>query len=1464
MRAKALARALPAVLLLAVLLTLPRALPAAQPLDRQLTVAELVSAVDVDRVLRHVEYFSSLGSRVPGYEGFYRAADYIKTFWKGLGFDVREEEFEVAAPIVKRVSIKAEVPGSGIVEVPAYLLWPNHVNPCPYTSPASGDTLVYAGSGDLEEFNYIDVNGSFVLMEFNSRWYWKYSAMLGAKGVFFVEPDDTVVTEAVQKVFNIPLNFPRALIPRNEGERLKEVLKKYGKIRIWVDVRVEWENVLVYNIIAEVKGIDEKLSSEVAIVGAHYDSWSITPQLAPGATDAIGISYLLEFSRVLKNHPPLRTVWLVAFAGHYQALAGGREFVDFHFSELGTKLKMMITLDLAGSSDVLAAYATGSMYTYNRPRDILPQYDQWLTAFVKWASEIENVTGEPARLIDGVRWSWPPWVMNSPPFEPFPRYFEAEVFTKACYGGGLGFVTTNALRKYQWTFMDTADRLNVGNIARQIRVLTPLIYNSINMERIPYSLYPRRFFGAIDHGIVSAVLQLGKYNVTTHMFNDYAHKDAVIFVAMGYYPVFTLVMKPNSTGAAELKGIGAMPPTFIDAQAYVLDPETGRILSATDTGPFGTGVFGTGRAFTVQVARGHRYIPVFNCSSIALSGFFDPLLLSGPQSLGVEPLNFISHSYLVWRDVLIAGSEAMVFVEPSTPVEVVVRSWGLGGRVVAVLNNASEAYPSGRGYILRWGETLSLSVLDAITNTYYLAKGRGEFLRSKMTANPRMLAYLDKMGEYMSRALEARSKGAWGDFAKFCMVAWHYVIGAYDSTISLLFDVSQTAVFFFFLSVAFALLATRLLSRTASGKKQVLVAVATLAAANAVVAAIHPGYVISNNVWMLVSGISVALLVLVVVYSVIDEFNIAVSELSVSILGFHTADVRRSTVLSAAISMGLENLRKRALRTALALVSIVATVTALVLFTTVGMMLVLHARSVGEAPYTGVLIRRPFVQLYMPFYETYIDIFPALMSGSAAKFRALPRAWIYPAGQSLFLAWGPNASGIRCILAITPEESKMLEPALNGTYFISPNVPAIIMTPAMAKRLSDVLGRPVDLGSTVNIYGVNMTVVGLVDRQSAIALLYRDLDGVPVLPPDPISTGTAGVYSPLDPDAIVIVPYGFALRYFNSLPNVIRVSADAASEDYVREKANDVSLLVPFDIAYGVRGGVASVVTKRDIYAFGGVESTVLPLALSALSILTMMLGAIYERRREIYTLTTVGAAPSHVEMIFLMEGATLAFIGAYLGYVVGAVTLYIMWNLGVVPPGLIPNVSSGVVLIVLAVIISTVILSTLYPAVRASRMATPSLLRRWTVESRPRGDSWEVRMPFVAARDEALGLLAFISEYMEAVSSERERSRVFMLVSPPQLASEEGGFRLSARLHMAPFDTGIIQDAAVVARQLPGGNYAFDVVFRRLQGPESIWLTSTRAFIGELRKQFLAWRALSSNEKARYIEKVKGKISAI
>jgi len=1503
--------------------------------------ASSIGQIDFSNVLKHIEFFSNLGSRVTGYEGFYNAAKYIKNYWGDvLGLNVIEEKFRIASPIVKKYSLKVEIPNEGVIKTEAYPLWPNHVNPCPYKSPENGDRLVYVEQGLPEDFDGLNVDGAFVLMDFNNRWYWKNVALFNGKGVIFLEPEDTIGTQAVQKVFSVPINFPRLYITGEAASLLKEKILKHGELKIWINSLMVWENVEAANIIAVIEGTDPNLMKEVAIIGAYYDSWSIVPQLSPGATDSMGISFLMEMARLLKLNPPKRTVWLVAFAGHYQALAGAREFIEDHFNELREKIKMMISLDLASDSDIVAAYATGVMYGYNRPRDLIQYYDGWMRQISAWLDEIESETKETVHFIDGVRWVRPPWIANSPPFEPFLKYFEAEVFTEACYGGGLGFVTTNAFRKYQYTPFDTFSRIKPENLRRQIAILWPVIYNSVNIDSIPYPLYPRRF-GAVDHGLVTATLQLGVYNKTINMFNDYANENAVIFVsvgptmgsttsivAVGLQPAayvgasqsiivqgvtvglfaapptvgsggtittaslsaplgFTVVLKPDENGRVELKGI--KPLTGVDAQGYVLDPETGKIICATDTGPFGTGIFRLGglfgqpssaaaptltpglggisylmeagawaRAFTVQVVHGHRYIPLFNASSIALLGFFDPLLLTGPQSLSVEILNFISHSYFVWRDVLSTWPEAMVFMEPNVPAEIVVRSQG---KIIAVLNNATSFNPEGQGYKLPHGETLIVTVLDAIKNIFYLTNYRGGFLESKMSVNPKMLLFLSLMRQYMQLADDAAKSGAKGRFYSYSIAAWQYALSAYDASLSLLYDVVQTASFFFFVCVAFIIFVTRFIGKKITGGlKQILVILALFATANFVLSLIHPGYTISSNIWMLLNGLSVIFYVILLLYVIIDELNSALSSVSVSMLGFHRSDIERGTVLISALSMGIENLKKRPLRTMLSLSTIIITITAMTLFTTIGVMVFSYARPLGSAPYTGVLLKRPPQQLSMPISEIYTISLPDVMSINLTNFSAMPRAWIYPSGQSLFLSWGGNASGIRGIMAITVDEAQMLKGAIKpgkGFTFVPEIKYSVLMAESLAERLGQMLGYQIEPGKTkINIYGINMTVVGILDKDFATAILSKDLDQNSIVMPDPLSTGLTGLYSPLDLDTVIIVPYDFAMECLNVQPNAIRLSSESPqlSLASIFDKSFKMALTFPFEISYGVKDDVAGAVTKRDIYSLGGMENLLIPLLLSSLTILSMMLSAVYERRREIATLSTVGLSPSHIGAIFVMESIALAFLGSFLGYVIGAGVTSILWNLRMFPQSLVPNVSSGVIVIVMGIMMLATIISSIYPMMKASSLATPSLMRKWRIGSKPVGDQWSIELPFSATSDEASGLLCFISEYFEAFAT--ERAGLFMLLSPIELTQKENAQVLKAHLQLSPFDAGIIQNLHIIAKMVSAEMYGFEILIERLHGVESLWTTANRSLIGEIRKQFLIWRALSSKEKKSYIEK--------
>lgn len=1497
-----------------------------------------IGSLSFENILEHVETLSGFGSRVVGYDGFFEAADYIKAYWSSLGFEVREEKFDMVTPIVEDCSIKVETGDGTILEFEAYPLWPNHVNPCPYTSPEEGDRLIYVEGGIPEDFDGSNPKEAFVLMEFNNRWYWKNAALFGAKGIIFLEPEETTGIQAIQKVFSIPINFPRLYVRGQTASYLKNLVKQRGEVKIWVNSKMKWEQKKVSNIIAVIEGSNPDTRDKVAVIGAYYDSWSIVPQLSPGATDSIGISFLLELGRLLKDTPPERTVWLVAFAGHYQGLAGGREFMEKHFDELASKLEMMLSVDLASESDILAVYATGSMYGYLQPQTLLARYSRWLgDIFSKWKPAIESAMGEEYHVINGVTWSDPNWIRSSRPFEPFPIYFEAEIFTEACYGGGLGFVTTNTFKIYQYTPLDTVDKLIQDNIRKQVSFLWPILYNCVNME-VTYFLAPKRI--ATDWGLITLTIQLATYDKITDWFRSYYHEDAIFLVSVsgisssqqqvvyagfsapssigslrsavvqgvtvGLFasssgvsqgqvqqgslatPLgFTMVAKPDAQGQVVIKGI--RPLTGIDVQAYVIDPETGKILCATDTGPFGTtklrygGLFGQAaaaaaptltagmealvylaasgegaRSFNLFAPPWWRYVPIINVSSIAILGLIDPVNIKDAAGLTLEVYNFISHSYLIWRDTLSPWPETMAFIQPDVPVEILIKS---GGRIVAILNNASSKYPEGQGYLLKHGETKILTMFDAVDSVFYLAQARAGFLMERMSANPKLVLHLEKMNSFRKASEEDLQNGKLGEFYSLSIACWQYALHAYLSSFELTYDVVNTASFFFFLSAAFIILVARLIARREAGVKRMMYIIALFLVVNVLLGLIHPGYAISSNIWMLINGLAIILFSILLVYVVIDEFNDAVKSISQSILGYHKSDIERNSFIFSAFSIGVENLKKRYIRTALTLSTIIITVLAMTMFTTMGLVVTSYKTELGTMPaYTGFLIKKPLPDIInVPLSELYMMGINDIASQGLGEFQACPRTWIYPPGMKMFVTWAnATKSSIRAILGITPEEAKLLEPALSsGTTFMEGAERVALVSSGLASQLSEDLGIEVKVGTSISVYGMPVTVVGILDDELSKSV-FKDLDGGDFVPLNPTSSLTSGAPVYLDVKEVLIVPYDFARNIFNAQPNIIVLhSGTSIKTEDLGQRAYDLALILPFDIFFGsMQHESSGKVATRDVYLISGTENMLVPLTISALTILSMMLSAVYERTKEITTLSTLGLSPRHIGSIFLIESIALAFIGSFIGYITGAGVMTLLWRLNMFPKELIPNVSSGVIIIVMGVIILVTVLSSVYPIVRASKLATPSLLRKWQIGSKPVEDRWSVALPFNATTSETLGVLEFLAEYFEASSSTSGRAGLFILLKPAEIIQEDNRKILKVQLQLSPFDAGIIQNLEVVCQRIGTDRYGFGILINRLLGTENLWVTANKNLLSELRKQFLFWRALGVSDKAKYIER--------
>ncbi len=1513
----------------------------------QQTGVDELAELNFNNILQHIQTLTSFGSRVTGYDGFYEAADYIKSYWESLGLTVTSESFNMVTPITEKAVLTVQLPNGSLIEMQVYPLWPNQINTCPYQSPEEGDNLIYVSQGLPEDFDGLNPEGTFVLMDFNNRWYWKNSATFGAKGVIFLEPDSTTCVEAVQKTFSVPLNFPRLYVRGENATLLRELVSQQGEVKIWVDSRMVWEEKTVSNLVAVVEGTDPTLSSEIVIIGAYYDSWSIVPQLSPGATDSMGIAFLLELSRLLSESRPERTIRLVAFAGHYQGMAGAREYLDSHFSELRSTIKMMFSLDLASDSDITAVYATGSMYQYDRPAQFLRYYSPWLSdIFAEWLPDFEQQLNQESRLINGIQWSYPDWIVGYVPFEPFPKYFEAEVFTETCYGGGLAFVTTDTFRLYQYTPFDTYANVQQGNLERQVIFLWPVLYNSASFFDNFGQLSPGRDdrTGVADHGLVDMTIQLATYNKTSNYFNKYSNDNGLFFVSVGpnsnaagsvlvaglsvsagtgsarsafvlgviagvftVAPVqtsggivssgalspgigFSIVVKPDEEGKVVIKGL--RPRCGIDAQGYVFDPDTGEVLCATDTGPFGTllirqgTLFGaassaaaptatpgtsglgylmstgrTARSFSDNSAHGFRFVPIINVTAIALVGYLNLWSMGSSQTLSIDILNFVSHSYLVWRDVLEFSPEAMVFAQPGTTVEILIRA---GSTVVSVLNNASSAVPNGQGYTMVKGKTSVLTVFDAAENIYYLANQRGGFLQSKMSGNAKLSLYLDGMYRLKQLADEARQNGENGKLYSYSIAYWLYAVNTYVTSFSLIYDVVNTATFFFFLSAAFVVFMGRLAFSRETGIRRMLSIIILFVLTNVALSIVHPGYTIASNVWMLIDGLAVILFSFLLLYIVLDEFNSAISTISKSVLGSHRSDIERGSLIMSSLSMGVENLKKRPMRTALTLTTIIITVSAMTLFTTMGVMVQPRTSSVGTATYTGLLLKRPIPpasNIGNPISELYMIAMKDIAAEGLSEFQLNPRAWIYPSGQNMFIIWNATTSSVRGMLAMTAEESEILEGARvpgQGDVFEPGMVNSIIITDTLAEEMSTDLGINVTYGTRLNLFGVTVTVRCIIFEDIGNALLSKDLDRSAIVPPDPLSSGLSGVPSPLSLSGIIIVPYDFATEYFNVQPNAIALSSDSATltlNDLGQRAFDMVLTLQQFDVSYGIEGEVnAQQITTRDIYMLRGEENMIIPLLLSSLTLLSMMLSAVFERTREIRTLSTIGLSPRHIGAIFITESVALAFLGSFLGYITGASVTTVLYNLNIFPKDLIPNVSSGVVIIVMGVMMAATMLSSIYPVSKASKMVTPSLLRKWRVGSKPVGDLWSIGLPFSATPDESVGVLEFLTEFFEA--SATERTGLFMLLKPVELKQEDDRRTLSARLQLSPFDAGVIQDFSVISRSIAPDKYGFEILIKRLEGLESLWITTNKALLDIIRKQFLIWRALKQDDQKKYIEK--------
>jgi hypothetical protein len=1476
---------------------------------------------DIAAILKHVEALSSLGSRLTGYEGCRLAAGYIASVLRGYGLEVRLHNYTVVVPVDKGSELIIEFRNGTKLALKAHALWPNGVNPSPTPPGGLEGPLLYAGTGSLSEFNGKPVKGSIVLMEYESGSNWLNAAKLGAKAVVFIGPEKVPpYFEALAKFLDTPLNFPRLYVPSSYGALLRRAAEE-GATAVVVS-RIAWEVVEATNVIGVLRGA----VNDAILVTAHYDSWSVVPALASSAHEALAPAFLLELARILSAQRPYRTVWFVFFSGHWQALAGAREFVETYYFgpevESGAFKPVMLInvgdLDPRGFGLQLLRGGSGTFYaTTGNAGGITLRYAWVLRKILDYLADpalrslIANMTGlDPSSYVRDFFTNDMYWGT-----EQYPYMLDSE---PAEMTRGVSFTIQTAFASKQWLGSPVSDLEDLKQRAHALRpqllVITHIVSSFVNEKEWGYrwdEVSPSRLYivpGGFSQyaGFITLKGKVIQYNFSSGWYSPVPR--ALVRVYLGFhsgsfyfpfpYPFNKIVAFADEKGEFEVHGLAPYPfiPGFgavggglvrsmYVADAWVVNQTTGEILYAPDLGLYGS------KALPPRVSPlshpDYITVVVNRFNTIVLFDLVNPkegrpAAIPDPRivTYGDSPSFFLAlggvlqvQDFETRGEPLVYGAYyngyetvGLAFFMPRSRAAVLFRVGGLakpvGGRPTIVLVNASRESPEGSGIGESW--VVEFSALRYAQDLLLLTKHRYEGLESRGVRSASAEEKIRIAESLLVNATASLERMEYDKAHALAMAAWSVACSAYEEVMSLIDDSSRTGLFFFTLIVASAVFLERLLLH-GEGLRRLLSMVALGALLLLSFSAVHPALNVMTSPPMAVLGMVVFVLFALTAGVLADETQKAMKEAAYRLLGAHAVEYGRLGLAATSFTVAIEGMRKRRARTLLTLVTLVTVAVAVTSLTSISPYVGVEEVVVGRAPaYSGLLLKSG---LGVPPLDVYHPTLAEMVSGIVgARGVVLPRAWYYPPSIGPRVGVyglvtperefrGNQSYRVLAVLGMTGKDVEWtLGPYLTpgSRAFLEGETFACIVPDSLAKLLN------VSVGDRVNFQGVSLLVVGVFNSSllQLAANVTRDLDGLSIAPIDPHYVQQLGlgvlvpaqqVPPPVSWSSLLVVPLELALR-MGGYVAAVSVRAPPGGPGALLEAGRLLALALDVPVYASKEGSVVRFSRYPTFVAFGW-ELIPVVLVIGALNVLVTLLGNLREKTKEIYVYSAVGLSPSGAVIMFLVETSVFAVLGAFVGYYLGFLLNRAFLQLGFLPPGFAFNYASLFTIISISVLLAAAMLTSLYPARVAASLITPSLERKWKPPTKPRGGVWEVPMPLsLPSLEEARGLVEFLQEYYEGAGAEKPSFRVVRVARPEPL-------RLQLEVALAPYELGMTQTAEIAAEYSKVENrYRVATVLKHVSGPEKMWASYAYFFIDDLRKQLLLWRALSAEERQRYI----------
>lgn len=1133
------------------------------------------------------------------------------------------------------------------------------------------------------------------------------------------------------------------------------------------------------------------------------------------------------------------------------ALADARKQLDsaqdaLALSELrqNRRIAASVSLHLSSHGTAVGAFERGWMYEFrdsvNRSR-----------FFTELADALSKAAQNDSRYRNTLR---PSALESWRGFLPDTPHLAGEVAALAGLPG-ITLATVHDARSRWGTPQDTLDNVNISNLKSQQKLVSRLLHGLASAPLPDSGGTPLDSYTTLS----------GRANLLRQgeVFPDQPATGTVFLAFHGNAHFFAMV---DNFGTFRIPGLGNYRhvPHKAVLEGFAFDKASGLARWAVDK-PM------TGKpAYRIKMKRKEvgTDLVMFGCSQITFPDTLEPRTWRYMTRTKLIDARTEARPLRYWYSRLDTRDSTLgtYFLAPDVPLKLTLSDTVVERKVI--LLNADADAPSGHGYIAGRQTIVPEATYRAAQDMWSLMRPRINTLEQSGIVSDSIREIRRQGEKALKQAEQARSKQQWREYMNASQAALALASRVYNDVDATQKDVLAGVLFYIALFIPFAYCMERLLFGFTDIARRIAAFIVLLLLIIAAIYMVHPAFGLTYSPMVVILAFFILGLSVLVSGIIFFRFEREMIALQHRVQQVRGSGISKFSAFAAAFTLGVSNLRRRPLRTFLTCATLTILTFTVMNFTAVKSRQISGwAQFAPDAPYEGYLVKNTSWQ---DIPELAAEDIPRIF-GTHAK--GAPRAWYVTGDDTRAPVIPVHARDGKTLgrgvvgLSHTEPDVTGLDRVLScGRWFKADEPFAVLLPASLALQLNVVPG------DTVTIWGLPFTVSGCIANGGLQNT--PDLDGEPITPifyPSEAATRLSEAeaeaieegedvatltsrYRHVDGDSTIIIPYETLMSLGGGAGRLKAIAVKPSAKDTGTASPGDRIGLMIFR---GSNDGT-SVYFAASGMKYSGVSSIAIPLLISALIVLNTMVGSVYERKREIAVYTSVGLAPSHVAFLFVAEAMAFGVISIVSGYLLAQAAAAVLSGTPLWA-GMTANYSSTAGVAAMALVMTVVLASTLYPARVAAQIAIPDVNKSWTMPE-PNGDAMRVTLPFLINPLEQTSAGGFLQEYYNA---HHDISHGLFctddmqceMVPFEELQGRDICLTMNLQVWLAPFDFGVRQHVRLIfcPSETYKGFIRIRVHLTREAGEHRAWINANRRFINDLRKQLLVWRSLDSEASHLY-----------